>query len=57
MLSLKEFKEILEKHGEKYTEEEIRNIREILEKLGGIAYEIVGTDSFKKEDSSHLHKS
>jgi Ca2+-binding EF-hand superfamily protein len=54
MISLEKCKEVLKESGRKYTEEELKKIREVLYQIATIEY-----DEFKnksKEDSSNLHE-
>ena len=53
MISLERCKEILNKNGEHYSEEEIRKIREALYRLGNAAYELYEQQSTQgQEDHS-----
>jgi len=57
MLSIKQCKAILEKNGNKYTEAQVKALRELLYKLGEIEYNYF-KDTMKNAEKSHnLHKS
>ncbi|MEK7486341.1 MAG: hypothetical protein AABZ60_18620 [Planctomycetota bacterium] len=52
MISLEKCKEILNRDGEHYSEEEIRRIREALYKLGNAAYELYEQSTQGQESHS-----
>lgn len=56
MISLKACEEILDKSGRKYSDAEIKVIREVLTKLSEIEYESYKQTS-KNEEGSHLYQS
>jgi hypothetical protein len=58
MLNLEVCKKILQKDGATYTDEQVKQIRQLLYKLGNLDYQLF-TDLKKLKDgnSNHLHKS
>ncbi len=58
MLNLEVCKKILQKNGATYTDEEVKQIRQLLYKLGKLDYQLFTTLKTKKDaNSNHLHKS
>lgn len=57
MLNLEVCKKILQKDGATYTDEQVKQIRQLLYKLGNLDYQLF-TDLKKLKDgnSNHLHK-
>lgn len=58
MLNLEVCKKILQKNGATYTDEQVKQIRQLLYKLGKLDYQLFSTLKAKKDgNSNHLHKS
>jgi hypothetical protein len=58
MLSVKKCHEILNKNGEKnYSEEEVKQIRELLYKIGHFDYMLFKQQTSIYDKSHHLHQS
>lgn len=57
MLNLEVCKKILQKNGATYTDEQVKQIRQLLYKLGNLDYQLF-TDLKKLKDgnSNHIHK-
>ena len=57
MINLEVCKKILQKDGATYTDEQVKQIRQLLYKLGNLDYQLF-TDFKKLKDgnSNHLHK-
>jgi hypothetical protein len=56
MLSIEKCKKVLQEKGKKYTDEEVKAIRELLYKLGRIDYQCYKEQKHSHEKSHHLHK-
>ena len=56
MLSIERCKKILQQNEAKYTDEEVKQIRELLYKLGRIDYLNYQQKKLTYEKSHHLHK-
>ena len=57
MLNLEVCKKILQKDGATYTDEQVKQIRQLLYKLGNLDYHLFSTLKTKKDgNSNHLHK-
>lgn len=52
MLSIEKCKEILEKHGGNYTDEEVEQIREILYRFAVIDYDVFKNKKYKTSQST-----
>lgn len=55
MLSLENCKKILTKNGATYNDEQVKEIRELLYKLGRIDFMNYQLNKLKDEKSNHLH--
>jgi hypothetical protein len=57
MLNLEVCKKILQKNGATYTDEQVKQIRQLLYKLGNLDYQLYSSFKTKKDaNSNHLHK-
>lgn len=56
MLSIEKCKKILTKNGANYNDEQVKEIRELLYKLGRIDFMNYQSNKLKNEKSNHLHK-
>ena len=57
MLNLEKCKRILQEGGKTYTDEEVKQIRQLLYKLGNLDYQLFSTTKTKQDaNSHHLHK-
>ncbi len=56
MLSLEVCKKILQKKGKKYSEEEIKRIRELLYQIGHLDYYLFTQKQHDDGKCDHLHK-
>lgn len=56
MLSIEKCKKLLQEKGTKYTDEQVKEIRDLLYKLGRIDFSHYQQNKLKYEKSNHLHK-
>ena len=57
MLNLEKCKKILQQGGKTYSDEEVKQIRQLLYKLGNLDYKLFSTLKTKQDaNSHHLHK-
>ena len=57
MINLEVCKKILQKDGATYTDEQVKQIRALLYKLGNLDYQLFSTLKTKKDgNSDHLHQ-
>jgi len=58
MLSIEQCKKILKENGTNYTDEEVKQIRQLMYKMANLDYQLFVTQKAKKDaNSNHLHKS
>jgi hypothetical protein len=58
MLNLEKCKKILQKDGQKYTDEEVKQIRDLLYKIGQLDYQIFKSSKLSNNGKCNsLHKS
>lgn len=58
MLSIEKCKQILQKGGANYTDEQVKEIRKLLYKLGELDYQLITSQKIERNaNSHHLHKS
>lgn len=55
MLNLEKCKKLLEQRGKHYTDEEVKNIRQLLYKVGNLDY-FLNSQKQANANSNHLHK-
>lgn len=57
MLSLETCKKILQETGKKYTDEEVKQIRNLLYKLGNLDYQLFTSNKLNNDKRINLHES
>ena len=56
MLSIEKCKQLLTQNGAKYTDEEVKQIRDLFYQLGKIDHDVSKQKKLKDEKRNHLHK-
>jgi len=57
MISIETCKKILQETGKKYTDEEVKQIRNLLYKLGNLDYQLFTTNKLNNDKRINLHES
>jgi hypothetical protein len=57
MLSIEQCKKILKESGKNYTDEQVKQIRQVIYKMANLDYQLFVTQKAKKDaNCNHLHK-